>query len=160
MYDLGVKHLKKSILVVFLVLFSAILFGCQSANETPKPDSELPKDNGALLVDRKIIEVIVSESNRSSLTASENEDFIESFKTILSSAVKMPGIANMANPEYFIEVVYENENKQRFNLWLGQTGEKSTLMKTDETHTIYTMTDEMTDKLITLVGEPLLKSRD
>ncbi|MFS0861070.1 hypothetical protein [Fredinandcohnia sp. 179-A 10B2 NHS] len=152
--------MKKIILLLSFTLLGAILFGCQSANETPKPDSELPKDNGALFVDRKIIEVIVSESNRSSLTASENEDFIESFKTILSSAVKMPGIANMADPEYFIEVVYKNESKQRYNLWIGHIGEKSTLMKSDETHTIYTLSDEMTDKLISLVGEPLLSSRN
>lgn len=138
-------------MLLSLALISAILFGCQSTSETRQPDSELQKDNETLLLNRKMKEVIISESNRSSVTVSKNEDFIESFRNIISSAVKEQGIANMSNPEYLINVVYENESEQSFNLWIGQTETKATLMKTDDTHTIYTISEEMTDKLINLV---------
>ncbi len=145
-------------MLLFLILIFVILFGCQSTSKTQKP--ELHQDNITLLLDSKITEVIISDSSKSTVTASENEDYIESFRSILSSAVKEDGIANMSNPDYIVDVVYGNESEQRFDLWIDQTSQRTTLMNTDDTHTIYTLSKEMTDKLILLVGEPLLKSKN
>ncbi|MBB6445620.1 hypothetical protein [Bacillus benzoevorans] len=36
-------------------------------------------------------------------------------------------------------------------LWIGEKGQRSTFMKPEDTHTIYTVSEEKTEKLIELV---------
>lgn len=144
--------MKKITLFVSLVLISIILSGCLTPSESQKPNS-LQNDNETLLLDQRIKEVTVSESNRNSSTISENNDFIEEFRNIISSAVKENGIANTSNPTHLIEIQYEDGTKQNLDLWIGQDGEKAMLMKSDDTHTIYTISEEMSKKLINLVWE-------
>lgn len=43
------------------------------------------------------------------------------------------------------------EKLQRFDLWLGTEGEIGALMKPDDTHTMYTVSEEVNDKLISLI---------
>ena len=143
-----------TILTVFLVF--SLLFGCQSKDnltlETEKPSSEIQvEDNNQLKLDGKITKIIVSKTKGVHATVFEKEKVIETFKSIISGAIKESGIVNMTNPELYMDVVYENENKQSFYLWIGEKGQKSTLMKTDDTHTIYTISEEMNDMVIELV---------
>lgn len=57
----------------------------------------------------------------------------------------------MVEPKFGVEVTYGNESKQGFHLWLGKDGEISSLMKVDDTHTIYTIPEKMNNKLIDLM---------
>lgn len=143
-----------TILTVFLV--SSLLFGCQSkdnmAMETEKPSTEIQvEDYNQLKLDGEITEIIVSKTKGVNATVFEKEEVIETFKSIISGAIKESGIVNMANPELYLDVVYENENKQSFYLWIGEKGQESTLMKSDDTHTIYTVSAEMNEMAIELV---------
>ncbi|MFJ5769825.1 hypothetical protein [Psychrobacillus sp. NPDC093180] len=143
-------------LALSLALTSVILLGCQSEDrttiDTDKTNTEQQSENnGKLKFDGEITKVSISKSKGSSATIFEDDGSIETFKSMISSAVKENGIAEMAKPEFYVDVIYENENKQSFYLWIGEKGEKSTLMKTDDTHTIYTVSEEMTNKLIDLI---------
>ncbi|PGT89023.1 MULTISPECIES: hypothetical protein [Bacillaceae] len=142
--------MRKITLLLSLTLLSAILFGCQSEDSTTtdaaNTNAELQSEG-----DAEITKISISKSKGVSPTVFEEDKDVETFKSIISSAVKEDGIANMANPEYYLDVIYINENKQSYHLWIGEKGQKSTLMKTDDTHTIYTVSEEMTDKLIELI---------
>ena len=148
---------KNIVTILTAVLVSSFLFGCQSkdnsmAMETEKPTTEIQvEDNNQLKLDGDITKIIVSKTKGVHATVFEKEELIETFKSIISGANKESGIVNMANPELYMDVVYKNENKQSFYLWIGDKGQKSTLMKTDDTHTIYTVSEEMTDMVIELV---------
>lgn len=143
-------------LVLSLTLMSVILMGCQSEDSTtidadktnPEQQSE---ENANLKFDGEITKVSISKSTGNSETVFEDDGSIETLKSIISSALKENGIVDMASPEFNMDVVYENENKQSFHLWIGEKGQKSALMKSDDTHTIYTVSEEMTKKLIDLI---------
>ena len=150
--------MKKVISLVLLSAFmSVILLSCQSEDSTtinnvdkttPEQQSE---DSEKLILDGEITKVSISKTKGNSETVLEDSSSIETLKSIISSAVKENGEVNMANPEFYMDVTYENENIQSFQLWLGEKGQKSTLMKTDDTHTIYTISEAMNDKLIDLI---------
>lgn len=125
---------------LLLALLSIVLFGCNS------------------LLNGKAIKVSVSKSNG---TGSVNPDFyvvfedksaIKTFEAVIRKSVKYNGIVNIVKPDYDFEIVYSSGNKRGFHLWLGDKGQKSTLLHTVDTHTIYTISAKMTDKLIELLN--------
>lgn len=166
--------MKKTLsLILSLTFVSTILLGCQSGDNTTKDTDNSKIEQGTEVVTKtdtdkvesqqseddkeklklvgEISKVSISKSKGNDTTVFNDDKSIETFNTIFTSAVKEKGIVNMSNPEFYIDVVYSNENKQSFHLWVGKKGEKSTLMRTDDTHTIYTVSEEMTDKLIDLI---------
>lgn len=68
------------------------------------------------------------------LTITDPED-IEAANKLIETAVPMPGIANMAEPD----ARFELEGKQYF-LWWNDDGSAS-LMHAEDTHTIYTISE-------------------
>ena len=120
---------------------SVILIGCQSNVQ-----------NG--LLDENIVKVSVSKSNgfgkvnSDFFTVYEDEDALNLFEKVISNAVKVEGIADMAEPEFDLEVVYSGGNKYEYHLWLGKKGQKSTLMNINNTHTIYSISEEITNQLV------------
>lgn len=150
---------------LFIILFLGVVFlvGCTDKDNNEKTDdvneteefvetSQQSEDyKEKLKLDGEISKVSISKSKGNDTTIFNNDTSIETFNTIFTSAVKENGIVNMSNPEFYIDVVYSNDNKQSFHLWIGKNGEKSTLMKTDDTHTIYTVSKDMADKLNDLI---------
>ncbi|QFF98448.1 hypothetical protein PB01_06190 [Psychrobacillus glaciei] len=145
--------MKKVFLLVFTSTFMLIiLFGCQSKGNTTLESI----NNSELQFEGKRTKVNISKSkgfsaNLDFFTVLEDEENFETVKRILSSSVKEEGIVDMAEPEYYLEVISEDESKEGFYLWVGEKGQRSTFMKMDNTHTIYTVSEEMTNKMIELV---------
>ncbi len=114
-----------------------------------------------VLLDIKIIEVKISASkgfggmNEDILFTFTDQQSLKVFKEAIATAVKQHGIVNMVEPEYDIMVVYESSEAEMpthgIHLWLGEKGEKSTLMYISDDHTIYQTSPEMTDKLRELI---------
>ena len=137
--------MKKIILIALALSFmSVILIGCQSNEHNGLPDGNLSK-------------VSISKSsgfgkvNSDFFTVYEDKETLNIFKNAISNAVKSEGIADMAEPEFDIEVIYTDGNKEDYHLWVGEKGQKSTLMDVNDTHTIYTISEEITNQLIDLV---------
>lgn len=148
-------------LVSSLALMSVLLLGCQfeesdtiDAHETV-PIQQTGDINEKFEADGEISTVSISKSQTSNATVIDDEVSIQTLKSIISSAVKEHGIVNMANPEFYMNVVYENENNQSFHLWIGKKGEKSAFMKTGDTHIIYTISEKMTNKFMDILGQQL-----
>ncbi|MBD8071407.1 hypothetical protein [Bacillus sp. PS06] len=98
-----------------------------------------------------ITKVSIKKIGESDITVFEEEEVLETFTHLLSSAVKEEGIVNMANPEYHLEIVDANEDTYRYYLWIGESGERTTLMWGEDTHTIYTVSQDFTDQFIDFV---------
>ncbi len=137
--------MKKSILYVLLLsLMSVVLIGCQS------------KDSNGLL-DGNITKVSISKSsdfgkvNSNFFTVYEDKETLDIFKNVISNAVKQDGIVDIAKAEFDVEVIYTDGNKQGYHLWVGEKGQKSTLMDVNDTNTIYLISEDLTNKLIDLM---------
>lgn len=73
------------------------------------------------------------------------------FEELFEDAVKQDGIVDIVSPEYDIEAELENGNKQQLHLWVGEAGQRSTLMYVEDTNTIYLTPAEDTNWLIELL---------
>ena len=137
--------MRKIILFVLsLSVMSIILIGCQPNDSKGLPDENISKvsfskSNGFGKVNSEFFRVY------------EDKETLEIFKNAISNAVKLEGIADMAEPEFDIKVVYTDGNKQGYHLWVGKKGRKSTIMNVNDTHTIYSISEEITNNLIDLV---------
>jgi len=131
--------LRKVILTALcLICIFSLIFGCQSKDNVSNATSDLKS-------------VSVSKPDGSNEITFDDKESLKAFQNIFNSAVKEPGIVDMAPPEFYLEAIYDKENHPSFYLWIGEKGYRSTLMKTEDTHTIYTVSEEKTDKLIELV---------
>ena len=146
------------VLVLSLTFLSVILFGCQSkVNTEMKSELEIKKDNTDLISKSEIKKISISKSNGFGkvnpdfFTVFDDEKDLKIVKNVLLSANKELGSVDMAKPKFDLEVTYKNKTKQGLHLWLGAKGKRSTLMDIDDTSTIYTVLEEMTDKLIYLI---------
>ncbi|MFN7252479.1 MAG: hypothetical protein ACK4M9_17120 [Anaerobacillus sp.] len=138
--------MKKIILFIFLTVFiPATLFGCQSESNSEFQASDI------------LAKVSISRStgfgkvNSDFFVVYKDDRTLEIFSTVFSTAVQEEGIVNIAEPEFDLEVIYEDGTKQELHLWVGTPGQRSTLMNISNTNTIYTVSKEMTAKLIDLV---------
>ncbi|WP_269898530.1 hypothetical protein [Lysinibacillus sp. JK80] len=80
-----------------------------------------------------------------------DEESLTLFQQAIATTVKNEGVVNMASPEYDVQIVDKAGNKYGYHLWLGDKGQNSSLMHVEDTHTIYTISEEFTGKLIALV---------
>lgn len=131
--------------IVSILLIPLILIGCQSTVDDETPNDEISKVS---LSNSNTI----GQINTDFFTVYEDEEVLETFQNIFTSAVKQEGIVDIAEPEFDLEVIYKEGNKQEYHLWLGEKDEQSTLMQVEDTHTIYTISEEATNQLIGLVN--------
>lgn len=69
---------------------------------------------------------------------------VKRFKKAVKSARKQPGVVEMSEPHFMIEI-----GTQSYFLWLQE--DHATIMDTAETHTIYTVTSASVDSLNDLI---------
>jgi hypothetical protein len=142
-------------LALSLAFMSLFILGCQSkenvSTETTVNSSPKSESNQNLSIEKDFVSIGVSKTKGSNDITFDDKETLKSFQDIFLSAVKEPGIVNMVDPEYYMEVVHDKNNQESLYLWIGEQGEKSTFMKAEDSNTIYTASQEMTDKLIELV---------
>ena len=136
------------VLWVSLALLSLMFTGCRSQEMAASPAAD------------KLTKVSVSKSevfgevNPDFLAVFEDEPSLETFERLFMKALKREGIADMAEPDYDLEVVYANGDKQEYHLWLSEKGQRSTLASFEDLHVTYTVIEANTDELIDLLQSP------
>ena len=125
-------------MVLSLTFISSLLLGCQ-LKEKVSNESEW-------------IIVSISKTKGVDVITFHDPETINALQSIFDNAVKEPGIVNVTDPEFFLEFVDNKENQHFLHLWIGEEGQRSSLMNTEDTHTIYTVSEKETDQLIELVG--------
>lgn len=147
--------MKKLIFLLLIILVPAGLFGCQSAEEAIKVEANTsenaPFESRELLEVEEITHVEISKIKGIDPVIYEEAADLAAFDEIFVSAVKEPGIFNMGDPAFFIRVNSDSGEKQFLYLWIGNAGEQASLMREDDTHTLYSLSEEMTAKLAVLI---------
>ena len=134
-------------LVLSLTFISTVLFGCQLGDNTTKDtdknkieqetNQQSEADNEKLQLVGEISKVNISEIGKTGMIVLEDDASIETIEQMISSAVKVNGEVDMPSPEFKMDVFYTNDqHEQSFYLWIGEKGEKSALMSTEEMHFI------------------------
>lgn len=147
--------MKKLAFLLSIILVPAVLIGCQPAEEAIKVEATVSDnvtfESTKLLDIEKITQVEISEIKGIDPVIYEDAADLATFDEIFARATKKPGIANIADPEFFIKVNSDSGEKQFLYLWIGNAGEQASLMREDDTHTLYSLSEEMTAKLAVLI---------
>ncbi|MDQ0272404.1 hypothetical protein [Cytobacillus purgationiresistens] len=138
-----------------LSFMSLILFGCQQRGNIyteaeDNPSAEL-ENNKYLAMDSNFINIGITKLKGVDNLIFDDKESLKAFQEVFSSASKEESIVNMNDPEYYVNLVYVKNTQRSLYLWIGEKGQRSTFMKTEDTHTIYTVSEEMTGKLSELV---------
>ncbi|SEN99915.1 hypothetical protein SAMN04488134_10376 [Amphibacillus marinus] len=122
-----------------------LLIACQSTDQADDHDLEVALDFTQYSVARylKASEIVINE-----------QDMVKELASVLAGAVQEPGAVNMAEPEYEISLHYDSKESEQLFLWINN-GYNSTLMRSSNTETIYSVSAEQTEQLKTLVADQL-----
>ncbi|MGM0846475.1 MAG: hypothetical protein ACQEUT_15980 [Bacillota bacterium] len=108
--------MKKISLLLFFVLLSVALIGCQ-------PQAEL----------ERLEKITIYKMEEASLKLVFQEpDTIEMITEAINKAEKQSGIVNMADPQFKIVL-----GKEKYFLWISE--KSGTIMNAEDTHTIYSL---------------------
>ena len=147
---------KVGLMTLAFVLIALLLSGCpaitdNSAEPLVNPIAT-PEHSNDLSIGNHFKSVNVSKLNYNLVVSFEEKETLQVFQNIFAAAVKEDGIADMADPEFCLYLIYDKDNQQRLYLWIGEQGQRSTLMIAENTHTIYTVSPAITDTLIELIA--------
>jgi hypothetical protein len=115
-------------LVLSFFLLSIGLSGCQQNGEVKVNNN--PQINTESL---EKITIFPMESN-SEVLVIEDTETIDMIQEAVDNAEKQPGIVDMADPEYKIEI-----GEEIYFLWVDE--KSGTIMNTEDTHTIYSLSE-------------------
>lgn len=113
---------KYLIISIFIFALIASLSGCSKGIKEVKEVNIYEMEN-------------FSEVKEDSLVTFTDKKAIKQFKKAFSSAKKQPGVVDMADPQYKVEL-----GEKSFFLWLSQ--DHGTIMDVEDTNTIYTLTNK------------------
>jgi hypothetical protein len=120
--------MKKMNLVLSLFVLSIGLFGCQQNGEVKVDNSQINTES------LEKITIFSIKSNSETLVIEDTET-IEMINEAVDNAEKQPGIVNMADPEFKIEI-----GEDTYFLWVDE--KSGTIMNTEDTHTIYSLSEK------------------
>ncbi|MGO1470542.1 MAG: beta-barrel fold lipoprotein [Tissierella sp.] len=143
---------KFTILSFILVFISIIMLGCQLQDS---------KDSNKINLKDEIKEINIFQSNEFknensdlivSASDTDNTEIFETVKTIISDSIKQAGIVDMIEPNYNLEIVYEDDSTKELYLWLMEVEDgKGSLMEAEDTHIVYSFSEDLNAKLIDLI---------
>ena len=159
---------KTYLLIVSMILISIILVGCQSntniegSNDDSKgSNADVEASNANVDVSNVLLSKInISNSkgfgtvNTDFFAVYEDEPTLETLQNAFTNAVMVAGMVDMMEPEYDLEFINTDGTKQAYHLWIGERERdtKSTIMKVEDTHFIYTISEEATNLLLDMVN--------
>jgi len=82
----------------------------------------------------------------------EDRPTLKLFKLAVSKAEKQPGIVDVAQPEYDVEMVYANGHTEGLHMWLHPEGTAGAIMYVTNTETIYTLPEDIAGRLVELLA--------
>lgn len=113
--------MRKLYLLLFALICLFFLFGCQQAKNIEKM-------------------TIYSMENNSVIIVIEDQETIKKVQEAIAIAKQEPGIVNMVDPEYRIEL-----GEKTYYLWVSENS--GTIMDVEETHTIFTLSENAVELL-------------
>ncbi|EGQ19185.1 hypothetical protein HMPREF9372_3752 [Sporosarcina newyorkensis 2681] len=127
-FNKGARFMKKYLFIsIFLFAFIASLSGRSKGVKEVKEVNVYEMES-------------FSEVKEDSLVTFADKTEIKQFKKAVNSAKKQPGIVDMADPQYKVEL-----GGKSFFLWLSQ--DHGTIMDVENTHTIYSLTDKSVENV-------------
>jgi hypothetical protein len=80
-----------------------------------------------------------------------NKKTVKEISTIIRASEKMPGILNVASPNYILEIHSFNKSIQTIYLWIGKNSVQGMYMYKDNTESGYSMSESNTQELNKIV---------
>lgn len=131
---------KTFIVTLFLML---VLIGCSSQESSPAVEKQISKIS--------ISDATGFEFNTDFILLFEDKESIDIFDNAISTAEKQPGMVDIVEPDFSLEVAFTDGSEDRYFLWLDETLNGAIIMNIYDTHTIYTVSDDIATQLKTII---------
>ncbi|MBU3143869.1 hypothetical protein [Clostridium sp. CF012] len=129
---------------VIIIFCSAIIFiGLFTACSSPNEPNNITKYQRIDIYTAKDF----SKEINTPILSINDEKTLKEISTIISNSEKMPGILDVASPEYIFEIYDFNKSIQTVYLWIGKDSSKGMYMYKDNTETGYSISKDNTQKL-------------
>ncbi|WP_017687201.1 hypothetical protein [Paenibacillus sp. PAMC 26794] len=148
--------MNKKILFIFnLTVILLLVIGCQSkGNNSVNTSITNPSQSDShegLLINNSVKSIGIVKSDSTNEIIYKDNNSLQTFKSILSTATKEDGIFDLADSQYTMNIYYDNKNQDKLYLWIGEEGQISRFMNSEDTQSTYSVSKESTDKLIELI---------
>jgi hypothetical protein len=129
-------------LTLFLVIIMLALTGC---GKVP-PDSEPSIEKIELIKES-------SEDQTDIITTYTEESSIQVIVEAIKSSTKLPGILDVAKPQYMLKLYYKNGTTQTYLLWISKSdaGYNGMIMNVEDTHVGYALNKDSAKALFKLI---------
>lgn len=135
------------------MILSVLTMAACSEKEAIQPDSKAEKIEIVKLEGKTVIQAEVAMVGESLLDVklphkSYKQEESEAFKTFVKAiekAEKMPGVVDVAVPDYLLTLTFDDKTKAKYSLWLGMDG--GSIMDEKNTHTISSLPSYLIDDL-------------
>lgn len=156
--------MKKFIIFILMIVITLGIW-LYLSKTTNSPDSKGNNNDDQIIIDisQDIQEANIYESNgfdKKSLDliiSYTDEENVELLKNIIKSVKKLEGIVKMSDPDYSLEIIYEDNSKDQLYVWIMEDG-ISSIMDIEDTHTLYNFPEDMNEKLIDLFKIELINN--
>lgn len=128
--------MRKLLFFTLLLLFSIALIGCQQSSTTHGQENNKSSKETLKIYEMESFQKVKKES----LLVVNDPEFIDIAEKTISTADKIPGIVNVGDPEYKIEIKGET-----YFLWSRE--ESATIMNAEDTNTVYTVQPKQAKKV-------------
>ncbi|WP_433958037.1 hypothetical protein [Cytobacillus horneckiae] len=136
---------------ICLLLSSTFLSICLAGCLPREPFTIESNVNPIFESNSRLINIHISNLKADDTLIIDDKESLNTLQTIFSSVMKVEGIVNMTDPGYSLSVQYDDKKQHDFYLWIGEKDKTITLMKTDDTQTVYTVIIKETNQLIDMM---------
>lgn len=112
----------------------------------------IEKDKNEILIeDSEIMNITISDFKGNKSIDFNDYQSIILLNNVLLNLKKENNIVNLSNPKYYLDILYKNEKKESYHLWIGDKYEKSFLINVNNHDIIYSISLELNEKLNELI---------
>lgn len=162
----------------FLVGTALLLVACgEQDNTTSEPAGSIAEQKEAIYESAqsdsehylKLVErakPVWSSVSYASLSGSVSSDYIaeiedtESLQFIVDEMIegseRQPGIVDVTQPYYDMKIDYADGSEEVFHLWVTEDELTGTIMDSENTHFIYTFSDEVSEQFLSLIPDDMI----
>lgn len=94
---------------------------------------------------------VISSDYVAEITDRDSLEFI--IENMIEGSQRQPGVVAMPQPYYDIHIEYSDGSDELFHLWVSEENTTGTIMDTENTHFIYTFSDDVSERFLSLLPE-------
>ncbi len=150
--------MRRLMVLLTTICFFLFLTGCSNQDSSqPVKNNEISNSNMEFEKRNEFLKIEITEKKGVAAIVYDDPANLALFSEMFSKSKREPGIADMADPHFYVKATTVSGATADLQLWVGNEKMTSTWMDIDDTHTVYSVPASYTNELLTLVSSQQAK---